>query len=401
MIRSSVTRPAPMPPHWCAAIVLGMNALACSPLQAAIVGGLSNFDAVNDTGKPAYGFEIEFDDASFYSNSVGSVFGLNRVFSFVSPDPHAVVRFGTVTVSDFNDAAGVHAGVRVVYGGNPAGAFTPANDPANPFASRGESCWPGANRSWTANPCDHFGVVTTRTPAVTRYSWLVPSAGNPSFLEKQALGIPAVVAAYTPPPVPAPAPPPVLGAPPAPVPAPAPAVLNVQIQAVAPNPEQPENVDLWGEAYWVKTYTTKVSKQIDLGNLLRGDPDMEKAEVESEWSIFQKAPAGHMGANEVKDKNLELGDADKAVMRRYEFFKYAGPLNVDGSGEVDCNAGCEVDPLGVMADQDHFGQSYVGNFVGAQMAGFNIQAAVPETSTWAMLVAGLGLIGFVGHRRRP
>jgi len=58
-----------------------------SAASASVFGSLSNFDVVNDTGKHAYGFEIEIEDSSFDSSHIYSVFGLNRVFSNVSPDP--------------------------------------------------------------------------------------------------------------------------------------------------------------------------------------------------------------------------------------------------------------------------------------------------------------------------
>ena len=103
------------------------------------------------------------------------------------------------------------------------------------------------------------------------------------------------------------------------------------------------------------------------------------------------APASHgLGANEVKAKNIVLGDADKAIIRRYEFYKYVGPLNVDGSGEVDCNTLCETDPLG---------QKAVGNVVGAQIAGFNAVQAVPEPQTWALMLIGCVMAGGLARRR--
>jgi hypothetical protein len=359
-----------------------MVALAPMPAAAAVsvFGSLANFDTVNDTGKPAYGFEIEIEDSTFFKGSVGSVFGLNRSFGGVAGgNPLGVVRFGSANVTDYNDALGNHAGVHIIYGGTIGAISTPANDPLHPYNTPGESCWPGANANWQANPCDHFGITTAGSPAKTTYSWLVQSTVNPTLLDKQLVGIPAVSYVYTPAPAPQPGMPLVA------------AQVKVQIQAIAPNPEQPENIDLWGQAFWVKTYTTKVNKNIDLGNLLRGDPEAEKAEVESEWSIFQMAPAGHgAGANEVKEKNIGLSDADKAIIRRYEFYKYVGTLNVDGSGEVDCNTACETDPVG---------QKAVGNFVGAQIAGFNAVQAVPEPQTWALMLAGIGLLGALLRRR--
>ena len=370
---------APTTPCALAASVL--LALAPVPAAAALVfGSLANFDTVNDTGKPAYGFEIEIEDSHFFKGSVGSVFGLNRSFGGVAGgNPLGVVRFGSASVTDYNDALGHHAGVHVTYGGTIGAIFTPANDPLHPYNTPGESCWPGANAGWQANPCDHFGITTLGSPAKTTYSWLVKSAANPALLDKQVVGIPAVSYVYTPAPAPQP------GLPPAP------AQVNVQIQAIAPNPVQPENLLLWGEAFWLKTFTTKVNKNIDLGNLLRGDPEAERAEVESEWSIFQRAPAGHVvGANEVKEKIVELGDADKAIIRRYEFYKYVGAFDVDGSGEVVCNGLCETDPLG---------QRVVGSFVGAQIAGFNAVQAVPEPQTWALMLAGILMVGGLARRR--
>ena len=68
--------------------------------HAAVFGSLGNFDTVNDTGKPAYGFEIDIEDPSFDHSKITSVFGYDRVFSFYSPDPGAVVRFGKPTITD-------------------------------------------------------------------------------------------------------------------------------------------------------------------------------------------------------------------------------------------------------------------------------------------------------------
>lgn len=382
-------------------------AAALLPLSAqatvSVVGGLANFDVVNNTGREAYGFEIEFEDSSFYKGSVGSVFGLNR--NFGAWGATGVVRFGTVDVSDYNDALGNHAGVRITYGGNFNSGITTPTNPGN-FSTPGESCWPGAKgAAWTAAPCDHFGVTTAKNPSTTRYSWLVadPAKAAPqSFADYTHVlaGIPAVNIVYSPPQ-------------PAPVPAqpPAPAQVQVQIQAIAParpaDPvqlEAPEVEAQWGEAYWVRTFKTTVNKPIDLGNLLRDNADMDAAEVESEWSILQRRPLNKIGdgngpgANEAKEKMDALGEADagKAVMRRYEFYMYNGQFNVDGSGEVLCDSACENDPTGAL----HGGPNLVGSFVGAQMAGYNIQAAVPEPQTWALMLAGLAAVGSLARRQR-
>ncbi len=381
------------------AVLAGLAALLPLATQAipSVVGGLSNFDVVNNTGRDAYGFEIEFEDSSFYKTSIGSVFGLNRDFGPARGGTTGVVRFGTVDVSDYDDGAGNHLGVRITYGGHFAsGITTPFN--AGGFNTPGESCWPGANALWKSNPCDHYGVTTTQNPATTRYAWLVADPNRPapaSFAgyTRVLAGIPAVNIAYSPPQVAAPA------------------QVQVQIQAIAPvRPaapaalELPEVQDQWGEAYWVLTYKTKVDKRIDLGNLLQDDADMEAAEVESEWSILQRRPLAKLGdgkepgANEAKEKVDLLDDADngKAVMRRYEFYKYIGAVNPE-DGEVICDTACEDDPQGRLS-----GQNFVGDFVGAQMAGYNIGAvpAVPEPQTCALLLAGLAMVGVLARPRR-
>ncbi len=344
--------------------------------SASVIGSLANFDVVNDTGKPAYGFEIEIEDPTFDHTKLESIFGYDRVFSNVSPDPGAVVRFGKPVITDVPGS-----GVKITYGGTIGPIFTPSA----PYNTPGESCWPGANPGWQSTSCDHFGVSTLGQPAVTKYRWLVEDSPGSGTLVAQQVGIPAVNFAYTPP-----APP---GQPPAP------GVLNAAIQAVAPNPEHPENVDLWGEAYWVKIFTTKVPHDIDLGDLLRGDDDQEAAEIETEWTIFQLAPAGHEGANERKEKELEVAEGDKAVIRRYEFYKYAGLFNVDGSGEVLCDGDEAPDhrcdsPFGNVA-----GINDLGDYVGSQMAGVNFDV-VPEPGTATLLLTGLTGLTFAGHRRR-
>ncbi len=326
---------------------------------------------VNDTSKPAYGFEIEIEDPSFNHTKITSVFGLNRVFPSVSLDPTAVVRFGAYGAPIIEDISGF--GVRITYGGVIGSTFTPGI----PYTGTpNDSCWPGANPGWQSASCDHFGVSTIGSPAKTTYKWLVETSPGSGVLTTQQVGIPAVSIAYTPPAVPG-------GV----------GMVNAVIEAIAPNPVNPGNPLLWGEPLWLNTYTTNVGREIDLGDLLRGDPDQEAAEIEIERSVFQMAPIGENGANEMNEADVALNSGEEAVIRRYEFYKYLGPVNPE-DGEAQCENPANCGGEGAV----------VGAFVGAQLAGFNAvaaaPAAVPEPGAWAMLAVGLGAIVYSTRKRR-
>lgn len=94
-------------------------------------------------------------------------------------------------------------------------------------------------------------------------------------------------------------------------------------------------------------------------------------------------------------------------MRRYEFYRYTGLFNPDGSGEAMCD-GAEApghacdNPFG---DDTLPDINDLGIFIGDQIAGYNIVqpgivAGVPEPAAWAMLIAGFGVVGAAQRRRR-
>ena len=305
--------------------------------HAAVFGSLGNFDTVNDTGKPAYGFEIDIEDPSFDHSKITSVFGYDRVFSFYSPDPGAVVRFGKPTITEVPGY-----GVRVIYGGTIGGIATPANNPLNPFNTSGESCWPGANIGWTANPCDHFGISTYGNPAAVKYSWLVDDGAAPGanafwvHLTQTTVG---------------------------------------------------DNVDL-GDL--LIGHNGAFENQ-GVGQI---DGLKAKAEVESEWYELQ--------VGRVNEVSKELKpNGDPSVVIDLKFYKYQGQFDDEGLVDPLALQKPLVDGNGVayvMLDDGRHNLVYVGQ----QIGGFNaneLAAPIPEPAVYALMLVGLGFVGVAVRRR--
>ncbi|MCZ7640548.1 MAG: hypothetical protein M5U12_33520 [Verrucomicrobia bacterium] len=87
--------------------------------------------------------------------------------------------------------------------------------------------------------------------------------------------------------------------------------------------------------------------------------EVEEPETEIEWMVFQKRPPGDPdGEGEIEGAD-ELPEGDETVTRRYEFYEYLGPTNPE-DGEAQCDNPADCDGA-------------VGQFLGAQMAGFNVE----------------------------
>ena len=233
--------------------------------------------------------------------------------------------------------------------------------------------------------CEHFGVGYYGTPTAVRYHWLIDNnAGGLAYF-----GSPVSIATpkwtYT---------------------APA-AGQPAEVVAVIPAPVVPiEVAKQFGEPSWVKVIktTTHNANPVALADLISDDSDgdgkaewqnLEPDEVETEWKLLQANNSPDAAKDELEGLPDDMGDGSETVTRRYEFYRYGAAADtLDGeNGEAKCS---EVNPTTDPADPlylhgvgtqvsvtDANGDTYfvnceaqvvVGNYIGAQMAGFDAEA---------------------------
>lgn len=325
-----------------AAAVIALLLSSAAAFADTAYGTLNNFDVVNDTGQRCYGFLIELDDCS--SSDVTYTYDWNhygppRITQDNSDPAHPKV---FIWHESKRNADGSFA------------SFTNPLDPAHPIGpTSGHDCTnPAVNFG-----CEHFGVGLYRAPSRIRYNWLIEDPLVPGALAiGPAVTISAPVFVYSPP-VPAPIP----GDPPAPA----------VVQAVIEPPEPPEpQPGQWGVPVWVKILKTVQpgNVRLKLEELVTDDETEdddvnwdgdEAAETEIEWTVFQKRPPGDEAEDELRAED-QLPEGDEMVTRRYEFYEYNGPVNEE-DGEAQC-------------DHPDNCPDAVGDYIGSQMAGFNVEA---------------------------
>ncbi|MGR8933377.1 MAG: InlB B-repeat-containing protein [Gammaproteobacteria bacterium] len=306
---------------------------------------LTSFDVINDTNVPAYGFEIELDD--IHSTDI------------TYTDWQA---YGAPDISEDNtDPA--HPKVFIRYASN--------KDPVTGVFSTFTSV-----AGW-----EHFGFGHYASPTAVKYHWLIENPSAPGVLiAGPAVDLATPIWTYTPaqPDVAQPA--------------------QVVAKISAPPPQAALPLAAFGDAVWVKAFktTTHNNNFIELINLVSEDPadptllnwkNGEPAEVEVEWKLMQDEFAVPNGVNDYLIGNPEdLPIGDETITRRYEFYKYIGPLD-SVSRQAQCDQLPPIDPaIDPSASTECFtlGEAGLkGGYIGAQMAAFNVKAPLGITD-WVL-----------------
>lgn len=339
------------------------------PVEASIAyGSINNFDTVNDTGQEGHGFEIELDDC--HSTDITYTYNYNHYGvpkitedNSVPAHPKVLIRWESKKNTN---------GTWAAYTAIPAGPIPPTQ--GHQFTN------PNVNFGG-----EHFGCGYRVQPSAVLYNWLVDN-GSGALVHGGAVQVATPTFTYFPPVVGNPAPP--------------------RVQAViAPPPPPVPPLLQFGKAVWVKEIktTTHNNREVKLRELVSDDPDNpndknwkngEPDEVEVEWRILQKnsgLPDGGVN-NQLAAAAEPLPGGDVVVTRRYEFFKYVGPLDAEtGEAMGDLVGPDGMHGSGSVTYAHHWDPNtaewalvttnlatviIVGDFTGAQMAAVDVHAPV-------------------------
>lgn len=360
--------------------------IASNSSQGAIIGFLGNFDVINDTGSTAHGFEIELEGLleSEVTDTFGGAGGLSRGFPTGRGfDPLvAVQRYGAPTVTPYN--TGSVFGVRVTYQGQWDGNAWDFGTPSGTFVTPGDNCWTGGGVGYGAGtPCDHFGVGTSKNATKTTYSWLLETA-TPGVLTNGQVNLPA----------------PVIAQPPVnPAVVPVPGAVGVGVQA--PRPEVDPN--LFGEAMWVKVFTTELEDPVNLEELVGNDPKVQNAVTEVEWQLLQYDPGNPDSPPSILEAGYgaPVGPNAGAILRRYEYFAYTGDYDPETNEALlafsDSHPNCSADPA---CSFDPTKPIELGHYLGAQNVAGNFRAPAPVPVPGGLLLLAPALSVLALRRRK-
>jgi len=332
-----------------AAISLLLASAATTADASQGYGSINNFDAVNDNGTPCHGFEIEIEDLR--SRDISYTYDWNH---------YGVPRI----TEDTTDPLHPRVSVRYESSKNPDGSWTAFTAvPAGPISPTDGHQFTDPSVNFGG---EHFGVGFNAAPTAVRYHWLIDDgAGN--LIRGNAVNIATPTFTYFPP----------AGGP-----------AQVQAVIVPPPPPAPPPLE-FGDPSWVKETRTQThnNNRVELRDLVTDDPDdpndrnwanNEPDEVEVEWQLLQTDfNSGNGGANgELAGAPEDIPNGDEIITRRYDFFKYVGPIDTEtGEALADSVGPDGIHGIGIKPidgiDVDLSTLEIVGDFINAQMAGFD------------------------------
>jgi hypothetical protein len=347
-----------------AALFLTMSQSAAT---AAVLGFLGNFDVINDTGQTCYGFEIELE--GLHSSDITDVFGgpgrgfpTGRGF-----DPAvAVERYGAPTITEYVN--GAVFGTRVTYNALYDGTSWDYNTPSGNVVTPGDNCWTGGGIGYgPSTSCDHFGVGTSRNPDKTTYSWLHESSPGVLTNANGVVQLPAPVWNVIPDPNLPAAPP------------------QVVAKIESPDPVVFE----FGDALWVKVFTTEFEDSVELEDLVADNAHVQQAETEIEWQLLQKDVNNPLSGQLESGLGIPVGPNAASILRRYEFYEFSGEYDAETHESKFAPGFGDSNP----------GPGDVGTYLGSQNAAVNLDV-IPEPQTCVLLFASLGMLGMGAPRHR-
>lgn len=317
------------------ALLLAGSFGAAQAQSIVMAGSYQNFDVLNNTGAPTHGFEMEIHGISKSQ--------LTRIFP--SNFNSSVIRYGIGSATDF--PGGVYVRWIAPWDASKNSFATATPVPPSLSTVPGESCWTvGMPNTYATAGCEHFGISATANPSKILYRWLVADPANAGMVKAAGanIALPAPVWQATPPAQPA-----------------QPPVVAAEIPA--PPPPAPA---VFGDAQWVRVYKRELQAQVELEGLMGDNKDVvpeNAAEIEVSWDLLQQDPPDG-GKKRQRGKLLNqgnLGNGRHAVVRRYEFYKYAGAYDPVTHEALCADLTCTAPSAGEL-----------GEAIGAQNAAANL-----------------------------
>jgi hypothetical protein len=181
--------------------------------------------------------------------------------------------------------------------------------------------------------------------------------------------------------------------------------VGVAVQAPAPLPEQDPN--LFGDALWVKVFTTELENPVRLENLVADDPlvpdvNNPSAVTETEWQLLQFDPGNPDSPPSILESGYgaPAGPNAGSILRRYEYFAFSGDYNPETHEAIlafsDSHPNCSDDPTCFF---DETKKIELGHYLGAQNVAANLVAPVPIPAAVWLLGSALSGLGWSSRRR--